>query len=119
MDNITIQERTFNFAVRIIKLCTKLEEQKSMVATTLARQIIRAGTSISANGAEAKSASSTKDFIYKYEIALKEAQETKHWLRLLVASEVMPEKSLAKLIQENDEIICILAKTVVELKKKL
>ena len=76
---VSIQERTKKFAVRIIKVCVWLED-KSNVSRTLANQLLKSGTSIGANCSEAKSAQSTRDFISKYEIALKEARETLYWL---------------------------------------
>ena len=68
---VSIQERTKKFAVRIIKACTWLEGQ-SNVSRTLANQLLKAGTSVGANCSEAKSAQSKRDFISKYEIALQE-----------------------------------------------
>ncbi len=107
MDYIPISERTFNFAVRIIKLCSFLEE-KPGVSRTLGQQLLRAGTSIGANTAESKSGQSRKDFLNKLEIALKEARETKYWLRLLVAAEIVTKQSLVTLLEEIEEIIKIL-----------
>jgi four helix bundle protein len=75
MDYIPISDRTFNFAVRIVKLCHFLEE-KPGVSRTLSQQLLRAGTSIGANTAESQSGQSKKDFLNKLEIALKEARET-------------------------------------------
>ena len=77
-----ICDRTFQFALRIINLCTFLNE-KPGVARELSKQLIRSGTSIGANLQESQSAQSTADFIHKLEIALKEAKETKYWLSLI------------------------------------
>ncbi len=107
MNYIPISERTFNFAVRIVKLCSFLEE-KPGVSRTLGQQLLRAGTSIGANTAESKSGQSRKDFLNKLEIALKEARETKYWLRLLVAAEIVTQQRLVTLLQEIEEIIKIL-----------
>jgi four helix bundle protein len=104
---LPIADRTFNFAVRIVKLCTHLNE-KPGVSRTLANQLLRSGTSIGANTVEAKSGQSRRDFLSKLEIALKEARETEYWLKLLVASEVVPESKIGSLLQEIDEIIKIL-----------
>ena len=60
-----------------------------MFQGTLSNQLLKAGTSIGANTAESKSGQSRKDFLNKLEIALKEARETKYWLRLLVAAEIV------------------------------
>ncbi|MEM9817168.1 MAG: four helix bundle protein [Cyanobacteria bacterium P01_D01_bin.6] len=104
---IPISDRTFQFAVRIVKLCTHLSERPG-VPRVLANQLLRSGTSIGANTAEAQSGQSCKDFLHKLEIALKEARETEYWLKLLIASDVLPQQRLAELIQEIDEIIKIL-----------
>jgi four helix bundle protein len=107
MNYIPISERTFNFAVRIVKLCSFLEE-KPGVSRTLGQQLLRSGTSIGANTAESKSGQSRKDFLNKLEIALKEARETKYWLRLLVAAEIVTKQRLVTLLEEIEEIIKIL-----------
>lgn len=83
-----IRERTFDFSLRIIRLCQQLEEQPG-VARTLSRQLLRSGTSIGANVEEAQAGQSKLDFISKNAIALKEARETIHWLRLLTASKII------------------------------
>ncbi|NJM72987.1 MAG: four helix bundle protein [Scytonema sp. RU_4_4] len=92
-----ITDRTFEFAIRIVKLCQVLNES-SGVAQTLSKQLIKSGTSIGANVEESQSAQSTADFINKLEIALKEAKETRYWLRLLIATELMPESRLLSLL---------------------
>ena len=80
MDNI-IEEKSFRFAVRIVKLYKHLcENRKEQV---LSKQLLRCGTSIGANVAESQNAQSRVDFLSKLGIALKEASETKYWLRLL------------------------------------
>ena len=113
-----IRQRTFDFAVRIVKLCRVLDEQPG-VSRTLAKQLIRSGTSIGANVEEAQSGQSKRDFIHKLEIALKEARETLYWLRLLIASEILPESRLTPLIQENDELIKILVTIILKSKQSL
>jgi four helix bundle protein len=76
-----IGDRTFLFALRIVKLCMRLSE-KPGVGRTLGNQLLRAGTSIGANVEEGRAAQSRADFISKNNIALKEARETRYWLRL-------------------------------------
>ena len=71
-----------------------------------------------ANCAEAKSAQSTKDFISKYEIALKEARETEYWIEIFIESEIISERLFSSLLQEIDEIIRVLVKTINSLKDK-
>ena len=102
-----ICERTFEFSVRIVRLCQELDK-KPGVARTLGRQLLRSGTSIGANVEEAQGGQSRADFVSKYSISCKEARETHYWLRLLIATEIVPESKLKPLIQEADELIAIL-----------
>ena len=98
-----IRARTFEFAVRIIKLCHELDK-KPGVGRNVSRQLLNAGTSVGANTEEAQAAQSKPDFISKNSIALKEARETHYWLRLLIAAQIMPERKLAGLRDEAEEI---------------
>ena len=115
---LDITERTFEFAVRIIKLCQVLDETPG-AGRTLSKQLIRCGTSIGANVEEAQSGQSKRDFVHKLEIALKEARETKYWLRLLVAAELLSESRLSPLMMESEELIKILASIIIKSKKNL
>jgi four helix bundle protein len=110
-----IRERTFEFALRIIKLCNELN-RKPGVCRDISRQLLKAGTSVGANSEEAQAAQSKPDFISKNSIALKEARET-HWL--LIAAKVMPENRLAELRDEAEEIKRILGSIVVSAKRGL
>ena len=113
-NNITIQERTKLFAVRSIKAYSRMINNKNFndPAVVLAKQFLRCSTSIGANCQEAISAQSTKDYINKYEIALKEARETEYWIEIFIQSEIIPKRLFSSLLQEIDEIIRILVKTV-------
>jgi four helix bundle protein len=97
MNYAPINERTFEFAVRITKLCSYLDKQPG-TPRLLAAQLFRSGTSIGANIEESRSAESDKDFISKQSIALKEARETKYWLKLLVKSEIVPSEKVADMV---------------------
>lgn len=108
---LKITERSFSFAVRVVKLCRFLEKQ-DRVSRTLANQLLRSGTSIGANVEEAQAGQSKADFIAKMSIARKEARETHYWLRLLKESEIVPESQLSEIVQEADEIIRILTAIV-------
>ncbi|MDJ0517119.1 MAG: four helix bundle protein [Trichodesmium sp. MO_231.B1] len=98
---ISIQERTKKFAVRVVKACTWLEG-KSNVSRTLANQLLKSGTSVGANCSEAQSAQSKRDFISKYEIALKKARETKYWLEVIIEAEIVSLEKLKCLMQETE-----------------
>lgn len=114
---IPITDRTFEFAVRIINLCKTLDENPG-AGRTLSKQLIRSGTLIGANVEEAQSGHSTADFVYKLEIALKETRETRYWLKLLIASEIISESRLLPLLGESNELIKILATIIVKAKQK-
>jgi four helix bundle protein len=116
MNSNIISKKSFDFAVRIVKLSSWLDSQSS-VTRTLSKQILRSGTSIGANVSESQSAQSSKDFINKLEIALKEARETEYWLKLLVASEVISQTKLQLLLQDVDELIRILV-SILKTKKQ-
>jgi four helix bundle protein len=114
---ISLQDRTKTFAVRIIKACTWLESQ-SNVCRTLANQLLRSGTSVGANCQEARSAQSRKDFIHKYEIALKELRETKFWIEVIIESKLVEKQKLQSLFEETEEITKILVTTIKKLKEQ-
>ncbi len=115
---IPISDRTFEFAVRITKLCSHLDKQPG-TSRLLANQLFRAGTSIGANIEESRSAESNKDFISKQSIALKEAKETRYWLKLLIKSEIISESLIDNLLDECEQLIKIIAKSIVTTKEKL
>jgi len=113
-----IRERTFEFAVRIVKLC-KFLEKNSAVTKNLLMQLLDAGTSIGANLEEAKAAQSKADFIHKNAISLKEARESNYWLRLILATETLKPNVLfgiQELEQESLELAKIIGKIIVTTK---
>ncbi len=111
-----IRERTFNFAVRIVRLCTWLDTQPR-ISRRLSDQLLRSATSVGANCEEAKAGQSRADFISKYNIALKEARETHYWLRLLVTTDLVPSTRLADLLDEANQIVAILTTIVARSRK--
>jgi four helix bundle protein len=112
-----IRERTFDFALRIVKLCQELDSQPG-VGRTIGRQLLRSGTSIGANMEEAQAGQSKLDFISKNAIALKEARETIFWVRLLAASEIIPAGRLSELQSEAEEISKIIGSIIVTAKRR-
>jgi len=112
-----IKERTFSFAVDIVRLCLRLEKL-SATFRTLSKQLLRSGTSIGANVEEAQAGQSRADFISKYAISLKEARETIYWLRLIQAVGSVKDVAIEELIQEADEISRIIGSIIVSSKKK-
>jgi four helix bundle protein len=115
--DVDIVQRTFAFAVNIVKLANELT-RKSSSARILPGQILRAGTSVGANVEEAQAAGSRADFIHKYSIALKEARETRYWLRLLRASNTVSKEDVDSSGAESDEICRIIAQIVINARKK-
>ncbi|MFM9904940.1 MAG: four helix bundle protein [Pyrinomonadaceae bacterium] len=113
-----ITERTFKFALRVVKLFRFLNEEYSADKHILAKQLLRSGTSIGANVEEAQSGQSRADFISKMSIALKEARETNYWLRLLDAGDFVATEKIADLLTESEELKKILASIIVSSKKR-
>ena len=112
-----IHTRSFDFAVRIIRLCAHLEDTPG-VSRTISRQLSRSGTSVGANLRETRGAQSRADFIAKVHISLKEAHETLFWLELITATGIMPKHPIADLVEETDHIIGILTRILISTKKK-
>jgi len=98
-------DRSFSFAVRIVKLHRHLNDHHRIFS--LSDQILRAGTSIGANVVEAQDAQSEKDFLHKMSIALKEARETRYWLSLLAEAGYL-DKSGKAFVTLNEELEVLL-----------
>ena len=84
----------------------------------MAHQLLRSGTSIGANTAEARSAESRANYAHKLSIALKEGRECKFWIRLLAASQIVSEPAVQLLLEETEELIAIFTSIVIKLKAK-
>jgi four helix bundle protein len=117
MGENVIQNKTFKFSVRIIKLYKYLCMNKREYI--LSRQVLRSGTSIGANVKEAIYAQSTKDFVSKFSIALKEASETEYWLDLLIASNYIEKEKCKEIKAELLEINKIITSIIVTSKKNI
>ena len=105
MGNI-IESKSFKFAVRIVNLYKHLTSIKKEYV--LSKQLLRSGTSIGANVSEAQKAQSKADFYTKICIALKEANETLYWWRLLNETDYLTQKEYDDISADIDEIISIL-----------
>ena len=106
MKENVIAEKTFRFAVRIVKLGQYLMNEKKEYI--LSKQIIKSGTSIGANIEEADGGQSKADFVAKCQISYKEAKETKYWLRLLEATGYIEANLANSLLNDCQEIIRII-----------
>jgi four helix bundle protein len=102
-----LEERLIDFAVRIIKLTSRLP--KTPAGRHIAGQILRCGTSPAPNYGEGRGAESTADFVHKLGIVLKELNETSIWLRVIDRSEILRRELLDGIIGENRELCKILA----------
>ena len=106
MTDYPITERSFDFAVKVVELYKNLISDKKEFV--LSRQLLRAGTSIGANVAEAQRGQSKPDFISKINIALKEAIETVYWLRLLNRTGYISDAQFKELNSDIEGIVSIL-----------
>ncbi len=118
MDNDTspTKEKSHAFAVRIVRLVQWLNTAKKEFV--LSKQILRSGTSIGANLAEAHAAYSKKEFASKIQISLKEALETSYWLRLLKDTDYIDNTAFASIHSDCVELIKMLTASTKTLKRK-
>jgi four helix bundle protein len=105
-----VKNKSYQFALRTIKLCKQLREKKNEYH--IAGQLIRSGTSIGTNVEEANAGQSKKDFIAKMSIASKEARETHYWIRLLTDSDYIDKETAKSLLNDCDELIRLLTAIV-------
>lgn len=102
---LEIQDRSFQFAVRVVKLAHRLP--RTVAGIEVGRQLVRAATAVGANLEEADAAESKADFIHKVGIAHKEAREARYWLRIVRAS-LLDDEEVAVLLRESEELVRIL-----------
>ena len=110
-----IRERSFQFALRIVNLCSYLDEHR-LCNRLIINQLLDAGTSVGANLEEAAAGQTPRDFIHKNAISLKEARESKYWLRLISATAILEEpisKGVIELEQEARELSQIIVNIIV------
>jgi len=105
MKENVILNKSYAFAIRIVKLGRYLEEKKAFV---LKDQIIGSGTSIGANAEEFAGASSRKDFMAKLNISYREARETHFWLRLLRDTGYITKHMAESMLTDCEELLKIL-----------
>lgn len=106
MNKNCIEEKSFDFAVRIVNVYKHLCRSKS--ENVLSKQLLRSGTSIGANVSEAQKAQSKADFVAKMNIALKEANESYYWIKLLYRTDYLSEAEFKSLESDVDEIVRLL-----------
>jgi four helix bundle protein len=108
-----IRDKSYRFALRIIKTCRLLKSQHEY---EIASQLLRSGTSIGANTEEAIGGQSRKDFYQKINIAHKESRETHYWLRLIKDSEILDAKIADSLIKDCEELVKLSASIIKTMK---
>ncbi|MBQ8209873.1 MAG: four helix bundle protein [Clostridia bacterium] len=106
MSENVVQFKSKRFAIRIVRLYVFLKKEKREF--TMSQQLLRCGTSIGANIAEAEFAVSKKDFHSKMHIALKECAETKYWLEILFETEYLTERQFKSLMSDCNELLRLL-----------
>lgn len=111
-----LKYRSYHFAIDVIKFLDTLPNKR--VYWVISDQLMRAATSIGANIIEAKAASSRKDFIKYYEIALKSANEGQYWLNLLKDATDLGDRHIEEMLKELDEISKMLGASILTLKNK-
>ena len=105
-----LEQKSFQFSIRIVDLCRHLRNSRKEY--TLSKQLLRSGTSIGANIAEAQQAQSKADFISKLSIALKETTETKYWIRLISAPGYLSEQEYQSIFSDCIELEKMLVSSV-------
>jgi len=106
-----LSDRLLDFAARTGKVIDALPETR--LGRHIAGQLVRSATSPAANYAEACAAESTRDFIHKLAIVLKELRESRVWIRLIVKTEILPERKMTDLEDESTQLCNIIAKSIV------
>jgi four helix bundle protein len=103
-----LQQKSFNFAIRIINAYKYLKDSKKEFV--LSKQLLRSGTSIGANIEEALGGQSKSDFISKISVAYKEARETSYWIKLLRNTGILSEQETNSLLADTEELLKIMGK---------
>lgn len=112
-----LKTKSFDFAVRIVNLYKFLKKEYNEFV--ISQQVVASGTAIGALVREAEHAESTKDFLHKLNIGLKEANESKYWLDLLCATNFINKKMYDSLNKDCEELLKLLIASVKTTKGKL
>ena len=105
-----LKDKSFNFAIRIVKLCKYLNEEKRELI--LSKQVLRSGTSIGAMVSESEHSESKSDFIHKLAIAQKEANETLYWLKLLYQTDYINQNAYEDINEDALELMKIITASI-------
>lgn len=111
-----VRDKSLAFAIAVVELCKELQEKKEFI---LSKQLMRSGTAFGALVREAEQAESSKDFIHKLSIALKEANETDYWLEILVKTDYMNAYQFQEFDKKVKELIKLLTSIIKTTKAKI
>lgn len=117
MSKNSVLEKSKQFSVRIVRLYKYLTNSKN--EHVMAKQLLRSGTSIGANIAEGQYAVTKKDFLNKFQIALKECNETEYWLELLHNTEYLTDKEFLSIYNDCRELLFLLTSITGTTKRRL
>ena len=109
MKENVVKGKSFEFALRIVKLYKFLCDKKEFI---LSKQLLRSGTAIGALVREAEHAESKADFVHKMAISLKEANETEYWIELLYQSEFLDKASFQSIKTDIEELLKLLTSII-------
>ena len=115
MKENVLKKKSFDFALRIVKLYKYLQDEKKEYI--MSKQLIRSGTSVGAMVREAEFAESINDFIHKMSIAQKEINETIYWIELLNASDYLSILQYESVNTDAVEIIKLITSSIKTSKK--
>ena len=116
-NNNVLVDKSFQFAIRTVKLYKYLcEDKKEFI---LSKQLLRAGTSIGANINESQDAQSKNDFVSKLSISLKEGRESKYWLELLKETDYLTNKEAERILNDLEEVIKLLVSIIKTTKENI
>ena len=116
MNSAELSDRLWRFAARVGKVVDALPDTR--LGRHVAGQLVRCGTAAPPNYDEGCAAESLRDFVHKLGVALKELKETRGWLRFIPMAELLPESKIASLLDECEQLIRIIAKSIVTAKGK-
>ena len=112
-----LKERFRKFSVRIIRMVNAMPN--TIAANAIAKQIVRSGTSPSANYRAACLAKSNKDFLNKLKMVKEEIDETEHWLGLIMDAEILPSDKVQALYEESVELKRIIVRSITTVKQSI
>lgn len=117
MNKSDLQERLTGFAIRVIKMVDAMPS--TVAAQAIAKQIVRSGTSPSANYRAACVAKSDRDFLNKLKMVEEELDETSHWLDIIMRAEFLKPSRVQPLYQESCELLSIIIKSIKTTKNRI